>query len=243
MGGWHTGPMVGFDTETTGIDVEQDRIVTASLVHIRPGQPVERDAHMVAVDIDIPEQATAVHGITTDRARATGRPAADVLAEVVDVLDVTLTAGTPVVTMNGVYDLTILDRECRRWGVRPLSDRVPVAPVIDVRVLDKVVDRYRKGGRKLTDLCATYQVRIEEAHDSTWDALAACRVAWRICQRNPQIAGMDLHDLHRAQIGWHAEQQQSFAAYRRRIGQPVSDTDGAWPLRPHAAQLPVGEVG
>ena len=227
---WHTGPMVGFDSETTGTDVESDRIVTASLVHIRPGQPIDSDAHMVAVDIDIPEGATAVHGITTEHARATGRPAAAVLADVVDVLEVTLAAGTPVVGMNICYDLTLLDRECRRWGVKPLGDRVPAAPIIDVRVLDKQVDRYRKGGRKLTDLCRTYGVRIEEAHDSTWDAIAACRVAWRICQQYPQVAGMDLGQLHRGQVAWYGEQQRSFAEYRRRTGNPLDDESTEWPV-------------
>ena len=29
---WHDGPMVGFDTETTGVDVGADRVVTAAVV-------------------------------------------------------------------------------------------------------------------------------------------------------------------------------------------------------------------
>ena len=30
--GWTDGPLLGFDTETTGVDVDNDRIVTAALV-------------------------------------------------------------------------------------------------------------------------------------------------------------------------------------------------------------------
>ncbi len=33
---WHQGPLVGFDLETTGTDVESDRIVTAALVRLEP---------------------------------------------------------------------------------------------------------------------------------------------------------------------------------------------------------------
>lgn len=243
MTGWHTGPMVGFDTETTGVNVEQDRIVTASLIHIRPGQPIERDAHMVAVDIDIPAEATAVHGITTERARAQGRPSADVVAEVVDVLEATLLAGTPVVGMNVPYDLTILDREARRCGVRTLGERLggSVAPIVDVRVLDRYVDTYRSGGRKLTDLCATYRVRIDQAHDSTWDAIAACRVAWRICQQYPEIAGMDLAALHDAQVGWAAEQAASLERYLRRSKADVV-VNREWPVQRLAEQLAIGQA-
>lgn len=29
---WYEGPLAAFDTETTGVDVEEDRIVSAALV-------------------------------------------------------------------------------------------------------------------------------------------------------------------------------------------------------------------
>lgn len=33
---WTDGPLLGFDTETTGVDVDHDRIVTAALVRRTP---------------------------------------------------------------------------------------------------------------------------------------------------------------------------------------------------------------
>lgn len=41
---WYDGPLAAFDTETTGIDVERDRIVSAALVvqetpRSAPGSP------------------------------------------------------------------------------------------------------------------------------------------------------------------------------------------------------------
>ena len=49
-------------------------------------------------------------------------------------------------------------------------------PVLDPRVLDKHIDPYRRGGRKLTDLCAHYKVALDGAHSADADAIAACRV-------------------------------------------------------------------
>jgi len=147
---WHTGHLLGFDLESTGVDIEHDRVVTASIVQIvptrdKPGTVTHE--WLTNPGIPIPDEAAAIHGVTTERARTEGRPPAPVLSEVVTYLADALADGTPIVGMNIVYDFTLLDRDCRRHGVTPIIDRVDqVAPVIDIRVLDKVVDRYRRGG-------------------------------------------------------------------------------------------------
>lgn len=237
--GWHNeGPLLGADSETTGIDVESDRIVTWSLVRIAPGRPVDSVSHLIAVDVPIPEAAQAVHGISTEVAVRDGKPAWEVLEEVTSELATAMSAGTPVVTANGCYDLTILDRECRRNGLPTLGERLhgAVRPVIDVMCLDKQVDRYRKGKKTLTHLCEHYRVKLDGAHDSTWDALAAARVAWRICEMYPAIGEMDLNDLHDKQVQWYAEQRRSFAEYRARMGQPLTDVRLEWPVVPFASE-------
>ena len=69
-----------FDLETTGIDVETDRIVTAHVGLLDASGTVIRARDWIAdPGIEIPAGATAVHGITTARARAEGRPAAEVI--------------------------------------------------------------------------------------------------------------------------------------------------------------------
>jgi len=72
-----------FDLETTGVDVRTARIVTAYLgVLDASGEVVSSRSWMADPGIEIPEGAAAGHGITTERARADGRPAAVVVAEV-----------------------------------------------------------------------------------------------------------------------------------------------------------------
>lgn len=215
---WHHGPLAAFDSETSGLNVDEDRIVTATVALIRPGGPVDVRSHLIAVDVDIPEAASNIHGITTEKARADGKPAADVLEMIAADLVSALTAGIPIVGMNVPFDLTILDRELRRNGLSTLEDRLggPIAPVVDVLVVDKAVDPYRRGKRNLTALCDTYRVRIDGAHDAAFDALAAARVAWRIAETYPAVGGSTLADLHASQVRWRAEQTESFARYLRR---------------------------
>lgn len=234
MSAWHLGRLCGFDLETTGVDVETDRIVTACVVQLGGGRDTEPTTWLADPGVEIPEEAAAVHGVTTERARAEGAPAGQVIEQITAALVQTARDGTPIVAMNASFDLTMLDRECARYGVKSLwADAIPM--VIDPRVLDKAVDRYRRGGRTLTDLCTHYGVRLDGAHSADADAIAACRVAWRIAQRYPQIGEMPLEDLHEQQVQWAAEQAESLADYFRRTPGKEHQADGVrgeWPLVP-----------
>lgn len=223
---WHRAPMLGFDLETTGTSVETDRIVTAAVVRVGNGD-TRLSTWLANPGIDIPQGATDVHGITTAKARAEGQNPEAVLGYLLLELAAASAAGVPIVGMNLAYDMTLLDRELRRHGLGPLP---PLCPVIDVRVLDKACDPYRKGGRKLADLVAAYGVRLDQAHDAGYDALGALRVAWAIAQRYPELQ-IDPVALHERQIRWHASQVASFAAYRAKQGQPLEDANGEWPVR------------
>jgi DNA polymerase-3 subunit epsilon len=230
------GRLAGFDLETTGVDVESDRIVTACAVQCGGGHPTQSATWMADPGIDIPEEAAKVHGITTERARAEGRPAAEVVEQLVTALAECVIAGQPIVAMNASFDLTILDREARRHGVQPLVEIVGSdLRVVDPRVLDKAVDKFRRGGRKLEDLCRTYNVALDGAHTADADAIAACRVAWRIATKDPRIGGASLDDLHQWQIAWARQQAESLADYFRRTPGKESWADGVrteWPLIP-----------
>lgn len=258
MTGWHAGPMTPFDIESGGVDVEEHRIVTITVGSIQPtdGRPkVNMWSGLIAVDVDIDPAATEVHGITTEYARENGKPAAEVLDEAAGLLALSLHRGVPVVGMNLVFDFSILDRECRRWGVPTVDDRMegrPLAPVIDVLVLDKFLDRYRPGKRKLVDLCALYGVRNDAAHDAVEDALAAARVAYVIGRRSQlsadeiralyadrrypdrlardwrRLGELSLNDLHGLQIEAYRDQSENFAAYlRKEAGQKLHEAEQA----------------
>lgn len=224
--------------ETTGVDVECERVVTAALVRIAPNHETQVVNRLVDPGVPIPDGAAAIHGITTAHAATHGEAPHIVLFDVCAALADAIRLGVPIVGMNLVYDLTLLDRECRRHDIPTLSDTFSqVRPMVDVLVLDKAMDQYRKGSRKLTALCEHYGVTLDQGHNSGADALASCRVAFKLAQRYPELQ-TDLNRLHDQQISWAAEQRASFAAHRQHIGQPLdaAETDGTWPIRPHKTQ-------
>ena len=217
-----------FDLETTGIDVETSRIVSAHVGVIdADGECIERFDWIADPGIEIPVQASAVHGITTERARAEGRIAAEVVAEIVDALRAVLDRGLALTIYNAPYDLTLLNREAIRHGVAPL---VSPSPIIDPLVIDKALDRYRKGKRTLEAAALLYGVELLDAHDAGADAIAAGRVAQAIARAYPDGIGADVTELHGLQIAWCADQAASFQEFMRRT-KPEFTTSGGWPER------------
>jgi DNA polymerase-3 subunit epsilon len=257
---WHKARLLAFDTETTGIDIETVRIVSAAAILVGGGAGREARNWLTDVDgVEIPEGATAVHGITTDHARAHGIPAKGAVEDIVTVLADCVTAGTAIVGHNVVYDISLLDREARRHLGLGLADAFDIGHmrVVDTRILDQhVLPRRRRvsekqGARQLITLAQVYSLDWDEeaAHGSEYDALMAARIAYRIgslvemprasrpefelgrFQQFDQLAGMDIDALHTAQIGWARGQAEGLEQFFRQKDKNTV-VERAWPLIP-----------
>ncbi len=217
-----------FDTETTGIATETTRIVQAHVsVLDASGTPTESRDWLIDCGIEIPEQATRVHGITTERMRAEGLPAASSIADIVEYLNELFSAGTAVVAYNASYDFTILDREAKRHGIAPLNRP---RPIVDPLIIDRQLDRYRRGARNLVANAAQYGVQLENAHDASADAIAAGRVAQALARKFFDQLDIPALELHEKQETWALEQAANYRAYRQSVGKPMYDDDDAWPV-------------
>ena len=239
---WSAFPCLGFDLETTGTSPTQDRIVTAALVAFRPGKRPHVTSYVTDPGIDIPDEAAAVHGYTREKAAAAQTHTPELLVwEVAMNLARWLGQGLPVVAFNAAFDLTMLEAECRRHDVDPLSARpTGVSPVIDPMVLANYAEPYRKKvctcgcgaqDKTLAGWCAHYGVVNVGAHDSGGDALAACRLWPRIIAKHPtKFRGQTLAGLHQGQIGWRKAQADNLRAYFDREGIEHDGVDAGWPL-------------
>lgn len=221
-----------FDLETTGIDVDRDRIVTC-FIGLLDGDGVVFDEHRWLLDpgVEIPDGAQAVHGISTSMARTHGQPASSGVQQITTALQRVVDQGVPVVAHNGGYDHSLLTAEARRHGVVPVRGVV----MIDTYVIDKALDRYRPGSRRLTDVAAHYGVALgDAAHDAGADAIAAGRIALALYDRFPErLHGLSPAELHRRQIRWAGAQARDLTDHLRRTGRmgDGESVDGSWPLR------------
>lgn len=215
--------MLSFDLETTSANPMEARIVTSALVTI-DGSSSDPYEMLADPGVEIPEGAANIHGITTEQARAEGRPHDDVLAETVRRIKEGWEKGLTLVVYNASYDLTIL---------RQLTgDFTFTGPVFDPYVIDKAKDRYRKGKRTLTDVSAFYGVSLGNAHEATADALAAARVAWKqVNNAFPELKQMSTDELMEFQAVSYYEMQVDLKKYLDSRGRDTSDLNTSWPMQ------------
>lgn len=224
MDSWHHHPRAAFDLETTGRDPQQARIVTASILLVDgDGALLEQHEWLADPGVEIPAEAAAIHGVSTERARQDGLPVQQVVGQIAAVLGRLFAAGIPVLAFNARYDFTVLAREGERQGVL-----VPLPfPVLDPYIMDKQADRFRRGKRTLTAMCEHYGVPFENAHTSAADVQATLRVAAVLAARFPRLQ-LPADALHASQVVWAARQAESFQEYLRRED-PSAVVEGRWP--------------
>ncbi len=264
-------PLVCFDTETTDKDPETARIVSAAVVILdSTGYVLERREWLVDPGIEIPAEATKIHRITTERVREHGISTEAAVLQILATLnswhlgddpDDPATLARPLAIMNAPYDLTLLDRECRRVLGHGMFEHMDEAEgelvyenwlgvVLDPFVIDKHVYRFRKGSRILTALAEHYGVPFEgTAHGAAGDAITAGRIVQRMTfPPGHRFAGervlermTSLDDLHAAQKKWKREQSQSFVEYliAKGNGDEAALVDASWPIRELGVDVPL----
>lgn len=216
MSSYLQGPLLGFDIESTGVDEFNDRIVTFSLVFSQSAdhEPIVLE-WLIDPGMEIPEGASDVHGITTEHARENGLQPAPALQEIADRLTVIINLGHPLVAFNCTFDITMLLAEFERYGINfPFTPEEAFSRVIDPLVLDKQIDKWRKGSRKLVDMAAHYGYTEFSAHESTADVLATLHIARKLWIKIDDRMTIELlQDMQRASK---YEQATSLQAYLRK---------------------------
>jgi DNA polymerase-3 subunit epsilon len=219
-----TCAVLGFDTETTGTTMEAARIVTAAMVwRDRNGEVIRDRTWLVDPQVPIPPAAAAVHGITST---AGGQDPAEAAEEIA----AELVRGGPVVVFNAQYDLTVLDYELRRYGLKPLGERYgSVWPILDPMILDWGLWPDRPGKRSLAALCDLYGCEPRSWHDAAEDARAVLDLWDRLCRAAPELAGCSVEHLAKFQRQAHRSWVGHVNARRIEHGQSADAIPG-WPI-------------
>ena len=254
---WTELPALSIDLETTGVDVAHDRIVELAAVEVSPdGEPGRSYSTIVDPGIEVPDEAAAIHGITTERARAEGvapKAALEQLARMVW-RHVSLYDGqAAIVIFNARFDLPVLVNECARHRI----EWPPFAGILDPLVLDRIADHWRldeavhfqpvahthTGGfeqarahrrsrRQLVKVAPLYGIELTEAdaHGALPDATAAGRVLWGVARRFPAFTRHSLASLWLWQVQGDARRRDGLQDWIRQNRDPSAELVGGWPL-------------
>src|SRR5699024_357567 len=119
-----------------------------------------------------------------------------------------------------------------RLGLPTLTQRFghDIAPVIDALVIDRGLDRYRKGKRTLTAVLEHFAIEQDgRLHTADVDVSATLDVMRALAAKHPQLAASTLEELHREQTGWHLRWAEGMNQWLTKKGKPP-DVSTAWPL-------------
>lgn len=229
--GDHT--FLAFDLETTGIDPFTDLPVSYALVERARSEGTiasPPESGLINPGRAIPAEATEVHGIT-DEMVISGmelEAAAEFLASR---LSHAWADGQLIVGMNVSYDLTMLESLCRRVGIASLSDRGPIGPVVDILVIDRHIDKYRKGRRKLVNLCEHYGVDLFDAHDAGADCAASLDVLEVMLERSEAVRDIPVDQISEKMATRYQAWLKNFSEYLvGKGGDPIPVGEFAWPI-------------
>ena len=159
-----TRPLVFFDLETTGVNIAVDRIVEISILKVHPNGNKESNTWLVNPEVEIPKEASDIHGITNERVvtEPTFKELAPKVQQMIDGCDL---AGFN----SNRFDMPLLAEELMRAGLDfDMSNR----KAIDVQTIF-----HKKEQRTLS---AGYQFycgkTLEDAHSAEADTNATYEI-------------------------------------------------------------------
>jgi DNA polymerase III subunit epsilon len=228
---WASGPMIAYDLETTAVNPEIARMVQAAIVLDIPGTDPIIHQWLINPGIDIPLDATAVHGINTESVQEYGIETDIAIRGILDILMMhkNYYPNAPLVLVNAPYDITITDRELRRTSHRSKLqlDKLPL--IVDTLTCDRKLDPYRVGRRTLTATSAAYEIAIAGAHQAANDCLCAIKLARAMGVKYPAFGSCDLNALQEMQKLAHTEWIQNYIEFRK-MNDPEFNIVSNWPL-------------
>ena len=157
-------PVIFFDLETTGTDINTDRVVQIAAIKIYPDGAREEKNLMVNPTIPIPKEASDVHGITNDM--VADLPIFDKYAVGIQSFFTDCHIGG---YNSNRFDMPMLLQELRRSGLSLDLDGIALIDVMQIetklnpRTLSAVYQRY------------TGKV-LEDAHDALADVRATVEI-------------------------------------------------------------------
>ena len=141
--------LVTWDTETTGVDTDNDRIITCFVRATDNKNVVFEKNWVIDPGVEIPKEASDVHGMTTEWIRENGRKdVEEVIKDIFYTLELAAGDGYIVTGYNNSFDLSILDSEVRRH-MDGYKLKLENARYLDPVIFSLKFDKYKKGCHQL----------------------------------------------------------------------------------------------
>lgn len=209
---------IGFDTETTGVDVKTARILTASIVEIISDNKVNVEEYIINPGVDIPEDSIKIHGMTNEWIENNGASPKSTLNKIARSLE----KCEQLVIYNSTYDYNLLNNELKRYGLKTLDPSLKkriIDPLIIDRHFNKLVNNSRD--RTLESVCEVYGVKIDgDLHNATTDTKMSLKLYEAMEVEHPVLAKLSKESVYDLQYKAYNEWATGFNKWLLKKGKP-----------------------
>lgn len=167
---WNTTRLVALDTETSGLDLKKDHVLSMGGIAIERGAIVMKDSLELVVKSPSAgtDQVIALHGVLPEEVHQ-GLEVEEALSQLLDFV-----GHAPIVGHHIGFDVAILNKALKSWH----PDMKLLNPTIDTGKLAKKLDNPAMqafpqvtGGYSLDNLCKRFDIEPHIRHSAWGDAL------------------------------------------------------------------------
>ena len=178
---------VALDTETTGFDYENDRILCIGAVAIKNNKILVSDSFEIYIKQAIFNKETVkIHGIRKD-GNEIKLSEEEAIIKFIDYLD-----DAVIVAHHTAFDVTMINQALNRLNVGPLESKQ-----LDTNYIHKKIaktDTYKKIF-SLEELCEIYNVKMHDRHTALGDALITAYLFLKQTAKYKKNNTLNLFDL------------------------------------------------
>jgi DNA polymerase III subunit epsilon len=243
---WPKKDFISFDTETTGLDFENDRIIQAAMCIFHGGQLVWQFNWLLNTDYPSSAEATAVHGITDEYRKEKGIEPGPVFQAINGLITRLRENQAPLVIFNAPFDLIMLRKEFERAKISFARKGLYIVdPLVIDRHYQVNVPVFTKPYMRLQKMAARFGV-IPPSHDALDDAKTAGYIAIEQSFAYKGIRSANIPALHENQRLWYEQWCSKFVDFANKKKFEVRIP--SWPFGIDAAdaqqeQLNAGKEG
>jgi DNA polymerase III subunit epsilon len=239
---WTDTTILSVDTETTGLDWYEDRIIQLGYSFFTGRKFRARYEYLFNTGIESKPEAIAVHQITNEKQWGDGEHPYNQLRRIAIFIDQMRKRDLPIVIMNAPFDLNFLITEWKRWEI---SFCLEGSYFFDPLVVDRYYSKNRipslAGGRRtLKALSDRYGIHDYPLHSAGHDSQRVGELALEIASRYGQISRATPRQLHERQVRWHNQWNTDFVEYAGRRGFQFHPVE--WPHRPISIEEQQGRL-
>lgn len=202
---WPNRSFIVVDTETTGLDLENDRPIEIGVAVFLKSQLVWTFDWLLNTKKQSNPDAVAVHGITDEERWEKGVDSKSVCQHLIAMFRRNARSHCPVVVFNAQFDFSILHAEFDRFKLEYDFDDVNVIdPLVIERHFEKNIPIFTKPWMRQQQMALRYGITPPN-HRALADAICTGNIALAQTLHHPGIRHMSVSELHRTQEKWFAE--------------------------------------